>query len=191
MTYAFLILFACIMVFMIKATRRSGSGQNTRDEPAPWLEKLPLLPFMIFAGVGLVLSVVIHILSIFGVVLPFQDWAFLLHVGIFFIWIPAVALSRGNRSRNDLFNRGPKWAQRLLMVVFVYALVNFIYAASTQPPRSSRRTEAGKPAPPRVLRGFSGHWILFYSAGFMALWNARSERRAIPPIRSLVKIEQL
>jgi hypothetical protein len=191
MFYAFLIIFGGIMVFVIASTRRSGPGHEGRDEPAPWLKKLPLLPFVIFAGIGLVLSIVVHVFSLFGVALPLKDAVFLLHMGIFVIWLPVVALNQGKRKGNDFFSRGPKWAQRLLTVIFVYAIANFIYFAATQPPRSSRKSGSSNPAPPGVLRGFSGHWILFYSAGFMVLWNARSERRAIPPVRPPIQLEQL
>src|ERR1043166_2973498 len=187
MTYVFLIIFACIMVFMITATRRSGSGQHVRDEPAPWLFRSPLLPFVIFAGGGLVLSVIVHLLAFFGVTLPIKDAVFALHMGIFVIWIPAIALNQG-RDRNQIFNQGPKWMQRALTIVLIYAMASFIYFIATAP--RDKKSTAVKPAPASVVRGFSGHWILFYSAGLAALWNARSARRAIPPIRPKLKIER-
>jgi hypothetical protein len=174
------------VIGMITATKRSRIGGKLVDEPAPWLEKLPLLPFIIFAATGLVLSMVVHLLGYFGMVLPIKDAVFGLHMGIFIIWIPVVALNK-ERNRNDVFKQGPKWMQRALTVVFVYAMASFIYFIATAPSRGEKKNSVGKPAPANVVRGFSGHWILFYSAGLAALWNARVARREIPPLRPPLK----
>jgi len=188
MFYVFLIFFAVIMVGMMTSTRRARVSGEFVNEPAPWLEKLPLLPFIIFAGTGLILSLIVHVLGFFGVVLPIKDAVFALHMGIFVIWIPVVALNQG-RGRNDMFKQGPKWVQRALTCVFVYALASFIYFIATAPSKKERRS-AGKSAPPSVVRGFSGHWILFYSVGLAALWNTRSERRQVPPLRPPVHMSR-
>jgi hypothetical protein len=188
MFYIFLIFIAVITIGMMTEIRRARIGGKLVNEPAPWLEKLPLLPFIIFAAAGLALSIIVHVLAFFGITLPIKDGVFALHMGIFIIWIPVVALSKG-RNRNDFFKQGPKWMQRALTMVFVYAIGSFIYFIANTP-RNEKKSSAGKPAPANVVRGFSGHWILFYSAGLAALWNARCERRAIPPLRPAVKVQK-
>jgi hypothetical protein len=190
MFFLFLVFFGVIMVGMMTATKRARVDGKLVTEPSTWIEKLPLLPFIIFAATGLVLSIVVHVLAFFGMTLPIKDAVFGLHMGIFVIWIPVVALNQG-RNRNDVFKQGPKWMQRTLTVVFVYAMASFIYFIATAPSRGERKSSAGKPAPASVVRGFSGHWLLFYSAGLAALWNARCARREIPPLRPTMKAQKV
>lgn len=64
----------------------------------------------------------------------------------------------------------PKWIKSLTVIFFVYAMVNFaIFFLTTfkQPPRSG----SGE-IPPSVVRGFSGHWMAFYSASFAIMYSA-------------------
>jgi len=136
MFYVFVIFFAVIIIGMMTSTRRSRVSGEFVNEPAPSLEKLPLLPFIIFAGTGLVLSLVVHVLGFFGVVLPIKDAVFALHMGIFVIWIPVVALNQG-RSRNDFFNQGPKWVdERSPSFLFMRWRVSF---TSLPPPPRKRK----------------------------------------------------
>jgi hypothetical protein len=186
----FLFAIFGVGIFAVILSRSCGSAGTSglAGRLAAWPEKIPLSPFIIFAATGLVLSVFVHVLAFFAVTLPIKDAVFALHVGIFVIWIPVVALNQG-RGRNHVFNQGPKWMQRALTIVFIYAMASFIYFIATAP--RDKKSTAGKPAPASVVRGFSGHWILFYSAGLAALWNARVARRAIPPVRPPIKVEQL
>src|SRR5947207_13634254 len=95
MPLLFFIIVASIIVILIMTTRRARFGGPAVNEPARWPEKIPLLPFLIFAATGLVLSVIVHTLAFFSVTLPIKDAVFALHMGIFVIWIPVVALNQG------------------------------------------------------------------------------------------------
>ena len=63
-------------------------------------------PFLIFSAAGLVLSVISHICALRGVAGPLGDLTWLLHIGIFIVWLPAIlAVQRlsGNVPRRDLW----------------------------------------------------------------------------------------
>ena len=174
MPFLFLILFVLVFCAIISANRHRARNP-TGTEPPPWLARLPLLPFVILAVVGFVLSVIVHGLSLFGVVPPGGDMAFVLHVGIFIIWIPAVILNQ-RQGGKDVLDRTPRWMKRALAVLGAYALLNFGYFMIVAPKRGSQEINK-HPAPSKVFRGFSGHWMLFYGAGFSMLWCAWKERR--------------
>jgi hypothetical protein len=52
-------------------------------------------------------------------------------------------------------------------VIFGYAIVNFIYCVSRFPTHSKLEETAS----PSVIRTFSGHWMIFYAAGFGMLYS--------------------
>jgi hypothetical protein len=54
-----------------------------------------------------------------------------------------------------------------LYVLFAYAVINFIFFASSAP----QHTALGSTAPPSMIRGFSGHWMVFYAAAFTILYS--------------------
>jgi hypothetical protein len=55
-----------------------------------------LFPVLMFvAGAGFCLSLIAHLLALFGVAMPGGGIVWLLHVGIFVVWIPAVFASKG------------------------------------------------------------------------------------------------
>src|SRR5258708_14820044 len=175
MLYLVLILFALVLFAIISSNRHSARNPNS-TEPPPWLARLPLLPLVILTAVGFVLSIIVHGLSIFGVLLPGGDIVFVLHIGIFVIWIPAVILNQRHGGKGVL-DKTPPWMKRALGILGAYALLNFGYfmlvAPKTVSPEANQHS-----APPKVLRGFSGHWMLFYGAGFSMLWCEWKERRA-------------
>ena len=98
-----------------------------------------------------------------------------LHVGIFPIWIPVVIVSKklgkDAQSKQDswkvVLKDAPDWMRYMVYGFFAYAFVNFaifmVQAPAKQPP--------GSP-PPMVWRGFSGHWMVFYSAAMAVLYSA-------------------
>ena len=49
-----------------------------------------LTPFMYLAGLGLVLSLIVHISALLGMPSPFGEIVWGLHIGIFIVWIPSV-----------------------------------------------------------------------------------------------------
>jgi hypothetical protein len=69
----------------------------------------------------------------------------------------------------DVALRGcPDWMRVLTYGFGVYAITNFITFALAAPPGAA----FGAPAPPIVFRGFSGHWMAFYSAAAAILYSA-------------------
>ena len=174
MFYAVLILFLFVFFAIISSHRQRAKNPGSH-EPPPWVRRLPLLPFVLLALAGLVLSIVVHGLSLFGVRTPGGGIVWWLHIGIFVIWIPAVLLSQKRRGK-DVLDRTPPWMKRVLGLLFAYAIGNFIYFMATAPKKGSPEARQ-EPAPPQVLRGFSGHWMIFYGAGFAMLWSAWKERR--------------
>ena len=95
-----------------------------------------------------------------------------LHVGIFVVWFPAVFVTKnrmGNRGSKDwkVVLRGcPDWMRYMVYGFFGYAFLNFALFMSKSPTGHLEGT------PPIVWRGFSGHWMLFYSAALATLYSA-------------------
>lgn len=111
-----------------------------------WLK--PILSF--FGGlawVGLVLSILSHLAGLLGSKGPLGDYAWVLHIGIFVVWLPTVLVS--SRMGADV-KRKDLWAI-------------FLIAA----PKGG-----SGPMIPDVVRGFSGHWMAFYSAAAAVLYSA-------------------
>jgi len=80
---------------------------------------------------------------------------------------------------------GPSIAMIILWVVvyvfFAYSMVNFLLflAATFAEPLAG---SSGSGTPPAVFRGFSGHWMAFYSAALGILYSAmRAGERGVEP----------
>jgi hypothetical protein len=133
-----------------------------------------LYPFMLLAACGLILSIAAHGMALLGFPIPGGKLVWGLHIGIFVVWIPTVlTFMRVARyaSRSDswkfAFAGCPDWMRRSVYVLFGYAIFNFILFMATM--------HGNKPtgdAPPSVVRGFSGHWMVFYGAAFATLYSA-------------------
>jgi len=129
-----------------------------------------LLLAMIYAAIGLLLSLCVHVLSIIGYQPAGPGLFFALHVGIFPLWIFVVLISLkmtgGSRPRKDFWKfvlRGcPVWLKYLTYGFFIYAVVNFLYFFVTT--ATSGKAHAGGVSP-SDWHGFSGHWMAFYCAG--------------------------
>ena len=136
-----------------------------------------LLPFMALAVIGFILSLYIHIISLLGMPSPFGAATWSLHIGCFVIWLPAVLVSRKIMQgvpKKDFWKVAlagcPSWMKYLLYAFFGYAVINFaIFFVATG---TSGKHQMGATPPPSILRGFSGHWLAFYSAGFALLYSA-------------------
>ena len=135
-----------------------------------------LAPFMFLAGAGFVASVVAHVASIAGIELPGgRNW-FVLHAGIFAVWIPAILVMnrfRGRVSKKDIwktaFAGSPVWMLTALKVIFGYSFVSF-FLFVVNAPSHSKQSPVSLPA---EIRAFSGHWMIFYSVAFATLYSAR------------------
>jgi hypothetical protein len=138
-----------------------------------WWKKVVGYPLMIYAAAGFSLSLYVHIASWFGrVVLP-QSSFFLLHVGIFVAFFPALLLTpKSGKRRRDDQDRMPVPLARLMKVSLIYAVANFaVFMISVA--RHDREL-----APAVQWRGFSGHWMAFYLWSFAFLYAALHPRQS-------------
>jgi hypothetical protein len=130
---------------------------------------------MVLAATGLTASVIVHVSALLGMPSPLGDKSWVLHIGIFVVWLPAVLvlqpLTREFKQK-DLWRaalRGcPKWMRRATWGFCGYAVVNFLVFAVSIRGSSPR----GGPIPDSVWRGFSGHWMAFYSMAFAIMYSA-------------------
>lgn len=148
------------------------------------MTKILLLPLIAYAAAGLLLSLTVHLLSFVGLQPGGTALFFGLHVGIFPLWLPVVLIAMkmsggmprqyywnpfGSwKSLNFLFAGSPAWMQYMTLGFMIYALVNFAIFLVLAP---TGKASSGEP-PAVVWRGFSGHWMVFYSAGLMVLTTA-------------------
>jgi hypothetical protein len=137
------------------------------------MTQILLPPLMLYAACGLALSLVVHILSFFGIQLGGKNLFFGLHIGIFPLWIPVVLIAQkmsGGASRKDFWKAAlagcPPWMRYMTYGFFIYAFINFaIFFILT----ASHPSVKGGDPPAEVLHGFSGHWMAFYAAGLAVL----------------------
>jgi len=136
--------------------------------------KILLWPFIILSGLGLILSLIVHIVSWLGVRIPFDHLVWHLHSGIFVVWFPAVLvvarLTKDYKHKDfwrAAFRGCPTWMRRMAYGFFAYAIANFILFMLT-----NTATDRSKGTPPSVFRGFSGHWMAFYSISLAVLYSA-------------------
>jgi hypothetical protein len=135
----------------------------------------------IVAAVGLVASVAVHFLGWLHMELPGEKSVVVLHIGFLLLWFPLVhyankTIPKGGRGNLDhLMAELPPWLRIAIGCLFAYALLNFVYFIFLARPHPKH----GVPFY-LVLRGFSGHWMLFYgmaTAGFAALSRLSRKRR--------------
>jgi hypothetical protein len=134
--------------------------------------------FVALSFVGLVLSLWVHLGAVMGRRVAPEPLFWLLHIGIFVVWFPAVFVAKqrvGNLNRKDFWkiclSDLPDWVRYLLYGFFAYAFINFTYFVIEAP---TGNTSPGD-TPAIVWRGFSGHWMLFYFAALAILYSATKE----------------
>lgn len=131
--------------------------------------------FLILGAVGTVLSVIAHLLA--GSGQPLSGGSSLwvaLHAGVFVVWPPTVfianAVTHGARKHfwKLAFSGCPRWMKIVLLILAVYTVVNFILflAATTGFDRPENKYNS------EFVRGFSGHWLVFYFAAFATCYSA-------------------
>jgi hypothetical protein len=137
--------------------------------------------FMALAGLGFLVSLTVHLASVVGMSLfPREPW--FLHVGIFVVWPPAVLCSQALAKefpQKDVWRaalRGcPKPMQYALYALFAYVLLNFALFLGTTA-EDSRSSAA-------MIRGFSGHLLIFYYAAFAILYSYLQVQKQDPARR--------
>ena len=134
---------------------------------------------MLLAGGGLVLSFGAHVMALAGVPIPGGGLVWVLHGGIFVVLLPTILASNQmtrHVDRKDLWKvvlaGCPLWMRRAGCVLFVYAILNFVafFVTTAATPKQERKLKTNE-NPLEVVRGFSGHWMLFYGAAFAALYS--------------------
>lgn len=134
-----------------------------------------LLPAMVYAAVGLGLSVVVHALSFAGVEIGGTTLFWVMHAGIFPLWAP-VALAGGKMRRRapdkdhweSTMSGCPAWMRYMAQGFFVYGGVVCVSAAlcmAILPPDAQNGILLGRCA-------FSAVWMIFYSVGLAIVTSA-------------------
>ena len=149
------------------------------DAPRPvsviplWIRPL-LWPFVALAAVGLGVSLWVHIGAIAGRRVVPLTFFIMLHLGCFVVFIPAIWVGQrlvGSTARRDFWKAvlrwAPDWMRYMVYGFFAYAIANFALFMIQAPPHGG----SGNP-PAIVWRGFSGHWMAFYSASMAILYSA-------------------
>jgi hypothetical protein len=129
---------------------------------------------MWIAGCGLVLSILAHVMALAGLAFPGGKLVWALHIGVFVVWFPTVVVlnSMPHVSQKDIwkvaFAGCPRWMRQGAYALFGYAILNFVFFLATTAGESKQ--PAGDP-PPSAIRGFSGHWMIFYAVAFCTLYS--------------------
>jgi hypothetical protein len=137
------------------------------------------------SAVGLVASATCHLAGWLGADLPYGKLPFAaMHVGVFLVWIPLVLCANrtmpkdGKGNVDHLLAELPVWVRVSVGVLFAYAIGNFLLFMW-----KAREFPKGQVPYSLELRGFSGHWIMFYGvawAGFVGLGRLARKRRTRP-----------
>jgi polyferredoxin len=123
--------------------------------------------------IGLTLSLGAHLASLTVAELPRSVMG--LHVAAMVSALPA--MFAGYRLTRDYPQklhwkaalRGcPSWMRTTVYVFFGYALINFLLFAIS----GGAETSAPEAVPAHVVRGFSGHWMCFFSVSAAMLYSA-------------------
>jgi hypothetical protein len=133
-----------------------------------------LRPLTWVAVAGFVASLIVHVLALIGVDSPFGSATWLLHLGIFVVWVPTVLVvqrrTRGSRQAafwKATFSGLPAWVTVGACVVIGYAILNFaLFALVTD------RYPRNKMPDIVEYRGFSGHWLVFYYMAAATLYSS-------------------
>lgn len=131
--------------------------------------------FALFSASGFVLSLFVHILGLLNRA-PFFGWfALLLHFGVFVAMVGVfVAYFRLRRLEGKgfwkrAFRTSPTWMRWTFLLLFIYAIVNFLSVWNKLFELNGKSLDEVMVI---MLRGFSGHWLLFYFATFAAFYSA-------------------
>ena len=156
-----------------------ASQFNSNLTPS-WLKPFIWI-FISLAALGLLLSLWVHINALLGHVVIPDKYFFALHAGVFVVFIPAVlaqtAIFRRPARQSDwkvVLRFAPPWMLYMVYVFFAYAFLNFAIFIARTPSSHSAHAET----PPSVWRGFSGHWMLLYSAALAILYSVSQSGNA-------------
>jgi hypothetical protein len=145
------------------------------------MTKLISAPFIALSAVGLLASLTVHLYALFNLPNPLGSFVWALHVGIFVVFFPAIlttnkALSNEKFQQKDFWAvalKGcPPWMRTMVYGFFGYAFLNFAYfiAFAEKDPHNANTAA--------TVRGFSGHWMAFYSASLALLYSSTNHVEA-------------
>jgi hypothetical protein len=132
----------------------------------------------VLSFIGLLLSLWVHVGAIFGQKVAPEYSFWMLHMGMFVVFIPAVFVAQkmvGSTRRKDFWRVATQNAPAMRYVLyffFAYAFINFALFFF-QAPSEKRVGESS----PLEWRGFSGHWMLFYCSALAIHTSALSKNR--------------
>jgi len=154
-----------------RAPALSSDTDSAADSIPDWIRRLRWI-FVWISAIGLVVSLLVHLAVVMGHTVSSFFW--ILHVGIFVVWFPAVLVAqklgrnaKGTDAWKGALRGAPQWMRYMVYGFLAYAMVNFFFFMTKAPGGSS-----GADAPASVWRGFSGHWMAFYSAALAILYSA-------------------
>lgn len=158
----------------VMGNRAPGEPQLQFANVPAWANPL-LWPLIMLSALGLVLSLWVHIGAIAGRKVVAEPMFAILHVGAIALWIPAVLVAKkrvGATQGRDYWKRvltgTPDWMRYFVYIALGYAVVNFLIFLPQAPPKGYPSGQT----PAIVWRGFSGHWMAFYSAALAILFAA-------------------
>lgn len=148
------------------------------------------------------IAFMIHVLSVVNV--PVQEYipfVWGLHLGVFVVFFPAIIFliidsggfdnkqTRSERAAKNrkkilkLFQTAPRWLSVLVVVVFIYAIMNMFLFMSSQLGGPDiingeiilKKIDKAEYLFYRTneLRGFSGHWLVFFGISALTLYTDR------------------
>lgn len=143
------------------------------------------------AWLGLLASLAVHLSTFFpgGASAEWPGW-FVLHLGVFVVFFPAVLMLARRGLRKDFSWLSPP-ARTLLLLAFLYTFVNFglfmarsldgspatVDGRRVLKQRGSTLRELPEPEyeyrQRLIVRGFSGHWMFFYLFSILVLTSRR------------------
>jgi hypothetical protein len=154
-----------------------SDSEQVRSAPTnsiPPLVSRFLWVFVVLSAVGLVVSFWVPLGAIAGRRVAPVPFFWILHIGIFVVWLPAVLVARqqvGNLRTKDSWKaalRGsPDWMRYMVYGFSGYAIINFALFIFRTP-----TGHFGAEPPAIFWRVFSGHWMAFYSAALAILYSA-------------------
>jgi hypothetical protein len=143
------------------------------------IKRFLIYPFLIASGVGLAVSIAAHFAALAGYSIIPGKKVFLLHIGIFAVWVPTIIvwnMMAREVKQKDMWKavlRGcPQWMRYAGYVLFGYAILNFILFMVISPPPKQIDKQNEEWAVPAGVRGFSGHWMMFYGMSFAVFYSA-------------------
>jgi hypothetical protein len=149
----------------------------------------------IFAITGFFSSLLVHLSTFWGIdPAKHVPWVWVLHLGIFVVFIPMI-MGQGSAPKKEFWNKTfaaiPRWASYTIKAFFAYAIINFalfFFLSEGGVPDvrdgkyvlhnhghvirelSENEYEWQKAY---VVRGFSGHWMIFYMVPAIVFWYRR------------------